>query len=237
MSEEKKETVLAYKGFDENLQCRGFQYEIGKTYNHDGDVKICQSGFHACEFPLDIFSYYDPANTRFAAVELTNPVTEHEGNTKIASAEIHIKAELSLPEIINKSVDWILSKINESKKESDDYSAASNTGNRSAASNTGNYSAASNTGDYSAASNTGDYSAASNTGYQSAASVAGKNSVAMATGRESKAMASEGSAIVLCNYDDDGKLRHIKSAIAGQGEIKPDTWYTLDSEGNFKETI
>src|SRR5574337_893123 len=134
-----------------------------------------------------------------------------------------------------------------------DYSAASNTGYRSAASNTGYQSAASNTGDYSAASNTGyrsaasntgaqsaasntgDYSAASNAGYQSAASVAGAHSVAISSGIGGKARASAGSAVVLCYRNDDGELLHIRAAIAGQGGVKPDTWYSLGAAGEFVE--
>ena len=195
---------IAYKGFDDNWQCRGFQYEVGKSYKHDGDVEICSSGFHACEYPLDVFSYYMPTSN-FAIVEMGDPTTSNEGDTKIASARITIQAEISLNEMVTKSIDWVMSKIKTENKENENQSAASNTGNYSAASNTGNYSAASNTGnysaasntgyqsaasntgDYSAASNTGNYSAASNTGYQSAASNTGNYSAASNTGNQSAA--------------------------------------------------
>lgn len=61
-------TIKAYKGFDKNLQCRGFQYEIGKEYE-EKDAKACNCGFHACEYPLDVFGYYPPTNSRFCEVE------------------------------------------------------------------------------------------------------------------------------------------------------------------------
>ena len=220
-------TITAYKGFDKNMRCRDMQYEVGKTYEHDGDVEICRSGFHACEYPLDIFSYYDPASSKFAVVEMKEHVTKYDGDSKIAAASIHIIAEITIPEIVSKAIDWITNRIDPDRKQS-------STGNRSAANNTGYRSAASSTGDWSAANNTGNWSAASNTGYRSAASVEGTASVAMASGRESKAKACEGSAIVLCNYDDDGNLRHIKSAIVGDG-IKADTWYMLNDAGEFEE--
>ena len=245
--------VLAYKGFDKNWQCRNYQYEIGKTYRHDGEVEICNSGFHACQYPLDVFGYYEPSNSRFAEVELLEPVIQREGDTKIASATITIKAELTIPDIVKRAVDWIMDRVDSTIAEGEDQSAASNTGYQSAASNTGYQSAASNTGDQSAASNTGDRSAASNTGHQSAASntgdrsaasntgdrsaasVEGKSSVAIATGRESKAKALETGAIVLCNYDDDGDLRHIRASKVGDNGIKPGAWYTLSDDGEFIE--
>jgi len=114
-------------------------------------------------------------------------------------------------------------------------SAASNTGDRSAASNTGNYSAASTTGYKSAASNTGNYSAASNTGDQSAACVEGAGSVAMAIGKEAKAKANIGSAIILCYRNNDYELVHIKSSIIDGEILKPNTWYSLDENGEFVE--
>ena len=240
----KTKSMLAYKGFDENWQCRGFKFEVGKQFKHDGDVKICSSGFHACEYPLDVFVYYSPAQSKYAVVEMKKPVIGHDSDTKIASASISIKAEISLPEMVSKAVDWVMSRIDSAATNTGYQSAATNTGDQSAATNTGYQSAATNTGDRSAATNTGyrsaatntgDRSAATNTGDQSAATVNGENSVAIATGLNSKARASKGSAIVLCGYNEDGSLRSIRSAIAGRDEVKADTWYTLGDDGEFVE--
>ncbi|QJR79645.1 hypothetical protein CA267_001940 [Alteromonas pelagimontana] len=192
------EKLIAYKGFNKDLTCRGFQYEVGKTYKHEGEVVRCaKGGFHSCENPLDIFGYYGPAESVFHTVEVAGHIDRDGDDTKIASAEITIKAEISIPEVVKKGVEWIISKATQGEKHSTEdrshasntgyRSAASNTGNCSAASNTGNYSAASNTGDYSAASNTGDYSAASNTGDYSAASNTGNYSAASNTGNYSAA--------------------------------------------------
>ena len=86
----KSAPVLAYKGFDQNLQCRGMQYEIGKTFTHEGPVKACNSGLHACEYPLDVFNYYPPAGNRFARVEATGEISRHESDSKIAAASLTI---------------------------------------------------------------------------------------------------------------------------------------------------
>nr|SAY43466.1 Uncharacterised protein [Serratia marcescens] len=320
--------ITTYKGFKQDLTCRGFQFEMGKTFEHKGKVEACSGGFHSCEYPLDCFSYYPPAESRYAETIATGKVDrEDSGDSKIASATITIKAEISMHQMVTRAIEWIWSKVDRSLEQTNtgyqsaasntgnrsaasntgyqsaasntgnrsaasntgdysaasntgyqsaasntgyqsaasntgdysaasntgnrsaasntgDYSAASNTGDRSAASNTGDYSAASNTGDRSAASNTGDYSAASNTGYQSAASntgdysaaeVSGSHSVAAAFGIEGKARASENSALVLCYRNEEGELIHIRASKVGENGIKPNTWYTLNENGQFEE--
>ncbi|EOY6640454.1 hypothetical protein ACP9J4_005931 [Pseudomonas aeruginosa] len=248
-----EEVVTAYKGFKQDLTCRGYQFEIGGTYKHEGEVEACASGFHSCEYPLDVFGYYAPGESRFAIVKASGQLSRHDDDSKIASATLVVEAEISMPTMISRALDWIMSKVDKSVEQTvvgetasntgnrsaasntGDYSAASNTGDYSAASNTGDYSAASNTGNRSAASNTGDYSAASNTGYQSAAEVSGKESVAASLGIEGRARASAGSAIVLCHRDDEGRLIHIRASKVGENGVEPDTWYQLNAEGEFVE--
>ncbi|EOW0950340.1 hypothetical protein ACN19T_006626, partial [Pseudomonas aeruginosa] len=239
-----EEVVTAYKGFKQDLTCRGYQFEIGGTYKHEGEVEACASGFHSCEYPLDVFGYYAPGESRFAIVKASGQLSRHDDDSKIASATLVVEAEISMPTMISRALDWIMSKVDKSVEQTvvgetasntGNRSAASNTGDYSAASNTGDYSAASNTGDYSAASNTGDYSAASNTGYQSAAEVSGKESVAASLGIEGRARASAGSAIVLCHRDDEGRLIHIRASKVGENGVEPDTWYQLNAEGEFVE--
>ncbi|EBD6003366.1 hypothetical protein C4898_24025 [Salmonella enterica] len=187
--------IVTFKGFNKDLKCRDFQFEIGKTFHHDGKVEACGSGFHACECPFDVFSYYPPAESRYAET-ISFGITDSEegGDTKIASSSITIKDELTLPQFIQRGIEWIWSKIDKSLEQqimcgswsaatnTGNRSAATNTGNQSAATNTGNRSAATNTGDCSAATNTGDWSAATNTGYQSAATNTGDCSAATNTG-------------------------------------------------------
>ncbi|WP_112120534.1 DUF7666 domain-containing protein [Haemophilus influenzae] len=189
MAEENKE-IIAYKGFKQDWTCRGYQYEIGKTYEHKGDVKACESGFHACEYPLDVLNYYSPAVSKFAVVKMSGETSKDSDDTKIASAKITIETEINLPEMVKKAVEWIKGKVDWDAAKvfnTGDRSAATNTGYRSAATNTGYRSVATNTGDQSAATNTGDRSAATNTGYWSAATNTGYWSAATNTGYRSVA--------------------------------------------------
>ena len=98
--------IRAYKAFDQNMQCRGFQFDVGQTYEHDGPVKACESGFHACENPLDVWSYY-PLDSRYAVVELGGDVSRHDSDSKIAAARITISAEIALPQIISDGVAYL----------------------------------------------------------------------------------------------------------------------------------
>ena len=255
--ENKDNKITAYKGFDKDWKCRGFKFAVGSNYEHDGKTEACASGFHSCEYPLDVFSYYYPSSSVFAIVEAGGDVDRKGDDSKIASSKLTVKAEIGIAGLVKAAIEYTVSRTqpSKSKKANNDeeynqasntgyqsaasntgyQSAASNTGNLSAASNTGDYSAASNTGGRSAASNTGDYSAASNTGSQSAASVGGKESVAIATGYESKAKGSESCAIVLVCRNDDGEIIHIRASKVGENGIKPDAWYMLDSDGDFIE--
>ena len=228
MSEENKE-IVAYKGFNQNWQCRGYQYKVGETYEHKGDVKACESGFHSCEYPLDVFSYYAPCESKFAVVKASGKISKDSDDTKIASAKITIEAGINLPEMAKKAVEWIKSKIDW------DNAKETNTGDCSAATNTGDCSAATNTGYRSAATNTGNYSAATNTGDYSAAEVSGIHSVAIALGRNAKSKAGADGAIICVYRNDEGELIHIRASKVGENSIKADTWYMLDSDGEFVE--
>ena len=186
-----KNIIHTYKGFDKDLKCRGFAYEIGKDYEKDGKIKCCNNGFHACEFPLDVFNYYAPGgNSRYCTVTQSGVTDKEKGDSKVASSKIHIETEIGLDGIIKAGVKFILDKVNwKNQKESNtgDQSAATNTGDWSAATNTGDWSAATNTGDRSAATNTGDRSAATNTGNYSVATNTGNRSAATNTGDRSAA--------------------------------------------------
>src|SRR5574340_880288 len=250
------------------------QYEIGATYEHDGPVVRCAAGgFHSCEYPLNVFDYYAPANSRFAIVKAGGQIDrDKDGDTKIASGRITIEAELTMPQFITKAIEWITARClpaNAKHAEGDqsassatgDQSASSATGYQSASSATGDQSASSATGDRSASSATGDQSASSATGDQSASSATGDRSASSATGDQSassatvdqsassatgdwsassasviaavalnigaygKARAGEGGAIVLCNHDEDGNLRHIRASKVGENGIRPDIFY------------
>ena len=99
--------IIAYKGFDENLCCKGFQYEVGKEYEMDGEIKCCNRGFHACKSPLEVWGYYDMLSSRFAEVEQSGKIDREKDSTKVCSSRIKIKAELKLSDIINIGVEWL----------------------------------------------------------------------------------------------------------------------------------
>ena len=116
--EEKK--IIAYKGFDKNFKCREFQYEVGKEYEMNGDIKCCERGFHACESPLEVFDHYDMLNSRFAEVEQSGEIDKEENTTKVCSSKIKVRAELKLADIINLGVEWIKEVTSPTKVKKDD---------------------------------------------------------------------------------------------------------------------
>jgi hypothetical protein len=114
------ETIKSYKAFDENMQCRGFQYEVGKEYDMDGDIQCCKRGFHACKSPFEVWNYYDMLTSRFAEVEQSGKISTKDGTTKVCSSHIKIKAELKLADIINIGVEWLKELTSSSKIKDDD---------------------------------------------------------------------------------------------------------------------
>ena len=214
--------IKSYKGFNADLSCRGFQYEVGKEYNHTGAVSACNSGFHACENPMDVLGFYPPCDDngrlrRYCEVEQSGNIDW--GNDKICSSRLRVVAEIGIEGLIKAGVKFIFDKVNwKGAKES----------------NTGDRSAATNTGDQSAATNTGNRSAATNTGNHSAASVEGKESIAIVTGRHSRAKGAKGCWLVLTERDDDGHILCVKAAEVDGVKIKADTWYKL-IDGQFTE--
>jgi hypothetical protein len=190
-------TIVAYKAFDENLQCRGFQYEVGKTYEHSGSVDICSRGFHACTNPLDVLSYYDLVGSRFAKVTLGGAISRHDdGDTKIAAGKITIEAELKLPDFIRAAIEGVFAlcktkKGDESVQSSSAYSsqlAASGNSSRLAAS--GNYSQLAASGNYSRLAASGNYSRLAASGNYSRLAASGDSSQLAASGNYSRLAAS-----------------------------------------------
>ena len=114
-----KKVIKSYKAFDKNMQCRGFQYEVGKEYEMEGHIECCKSGFHACEYPWDVFDYYDMLESRFAEVEQSGTIDREEDTTKVCSSRIKIKAELKLADIINIGVEWLKDITSPSKVKKD----------------------------------------------------------------------------------------------------------------------
>ena len=179
--------MIVYKGTDKDMKCRGFQFDLGKEYVEE-EAKLCDKGFHGCEYPLDVFAHYAPADSRFFVADLDGVTDEEaEDDSKRAGTKIKLRAEIGIAGIVKAAVEYIKEKAESSKNHTGYCSAATNTGYRSAATNTGNQSAATNTGNQSAATNTGYRSAATNTGDRSAATNTGDCSAATNTGNQSAA--------------------------------------------------
>ena len=214
--------MKAYKGFNNKLQCREFQYKVGETYEEE-KAELCNCGFHACEAPLDVFGYYPPADSRYCEVELEDVSEKTSDDSKRCARKISIGAEIGIKGIVEAGVKFIMDKV--------DWNGAKE-------SNTGDGSAATNTGDGSAATNTGNGSAATNTGDGSAAIVEGKESIAIATGIEGKAKGALGCFIVLAEWCKDGNyewhIKDVKSAVVDGETIKANTFYML-KDGEFME--
>ena len=216
--------MIVYKGTDKDMKCRGFQFELGKEYVEE-EAKLCEKGFHGCEYPLDVFAHYDPASSRFFVADLDGVTDEREScNTKLVGTKIKLRAEIGIAGIVKAGVEYIKEKAESSKNQ---------TGDRSAATNTGDCSAATNTGDRSAATNTGYCSAATNTGDRSAATVDGKESIAIVTGVDSKASGAIGCWLVLTergNWNGDTcPIKEVR-AVKVDGEIiKTGVFYKLEN--------
>ena len=144
--------IKAYKGFNKNLQCQPdgdkppFQYEVGKAYE-ESEAELCSCGFHACEFPLDVFGYYPPADSRYCEVEL-DATEEKEKDSKRTGKKIKIGSEIGLDGIIKAGVKFILEKAESCEKGTGYQSAATNTGDQSAATVFGEESVACSLGEY-----------------------------------------------------------------------------------------
>ena len=160
-----KNVITSYKGFDKNMQCRGFQYEVGKEYEMDGEIKCCNRGFHACKSPLEVWDYYDMLNSRYAEVEQSGKIEEEEEkSTKICSSRIKIKAELKLADIINIGVEWLKDITSPSKVKAD--GVLNDNGDRmKQIGSSGDYAKIGSSGDYAQIGSSGDYAKIGSSGY------------------------------------------------------------------------
>ena len=246
------ENMKAYKGFNSDMTCRGFKFEEGKEYEQDGEIKVCENGFHACERPLDCFDYYDPAKSVYHEVTLEGDMSKADDDTKVAAKKIKIGARLNVARLIRAQFEYVkehtTTEDTDPKKANAGYRGAANAGYRGAA-NAGNYGAA-NAGNYGAANagdcgaaNAGNYGAANagyrgaaNAGYRGAAisrgsSAVGDNGVAVARGSASynpKVKGGIGSVLILIlEKDENYDIADWKAFIVDGEKVKPDTWYEL----------
>ena len=236
------ETIKGYKGFDKDMKCRGFQFEEGKEYETD-KAKACEAGFHACEYPLDIFNYYDPANSIFHKVEQSGNLDKNDGDSKVASTKIKIGVKIDFKAMIQDSFEYVKSRCTNHETGKD--MSALNGGNKSALN--GGYMSALN-GGYMSALNGGDKSAL-NGGYMSALNggdksalnggdesklTGGKKCVVYGCGRDAQVRGDLGSVLALAEFDNEYNLIKVHvNAVEGK-KIKANTFYKLQ-KGKFVE--
>ena len=204
----KAETIIAYKGFDKDMKCRGFQFEVGKTYTHEGKVKACESGFHSCENPLDVFSYYDIcSDNRFALVKASGEISRHSDDSKLASASLTVEAELRLPEFIATAIGWIkkLCEFSAGEIASGNYSQLAASGNSSKLAASGDSSKLAASGNSSKLAASGYSSKLAASGYSSQLAASGDSSQLAASGYSSQ-LAASGYSSKLAASGDSSKL-------------------------------
>ena len=233
--------MKAFKGFNKDLTCRGFQYEEGKEF-HTEKAECCEEGFHACEYPLDCFGYYSPAQSVFHEVELSGDMDRRSDDTKVCATDIKIGARISIAGLVKAAIEFTMSKVNKEAKSDERHGFASATGNCGASSATGDYGASSATGYRGASSATGNCGASSATGYRGASSVSDPTGVAVAWGHEAKAKGCLGAHLILSDwryigekwFDGDYKtpydvesweLAGAKMVQVDGEKIKADTYY------------
>ena len=223
MKEMEENKIIAYKGFDKNLCCRGFQYEIGKEYVHEGEIECCESGFHACTNPFDVLDYYEAdGKNRYCEVEQSGSIKTSNGDSKQASSKIKIKAEIGMAGLFKAGVEWIKEKTNpvpiiaETKDKNDNPS-----------------------GDYAQIGSSGNSAQIGSSGDSAKIESTGEYSVICCAGNNSMAKAKKGSWITLSEWKySEEKKRNIPVCVKTEyvdGErIKEDTWYRL-VYGEFRE--
>ena len=218
--------IKSYKGFNKDMTCRGFQYEEGKEYETD-KADVCKCGFHACEYPLDCFSYYSPAESVFHEVEQSGEISREDNDTKVASTKIKVCARLSIAGLVKAAIDYTMERIKPEAKSNEDKGASSATGD---------YGASSATGYYGASSATGYCGASSATGYKCNVTAGNPESIAVAWGYHGKAKGVKGSYLVFADWEgnekeywkqDQWSLKGAKMVRVDGEIIKENTFYTM----------
>ena len=247
--------MKAYKGFDKDLKCRGFQYEVGKEYE-EANAALCKKGFHACENPLDTFRYYRPTDSRYCEVDVDDNGERNSTDSKVCGKHIKISAEIGLKGVINAGVRFVFDKCESATEEnasgwsgnaaasgdsgnaaasgwSGNAAASGDSGNAAASGNLGNAAASGNLGNAAAsgergnAAASGDSGTAVVTGFAGRATALGEQCLAVAWGEDSLARGTVGNWIVVSERDDDGNIIDVKIAKVDGDTVKADTWYKL----------
>ena len=243
--------MKAYKGFDKDMQCRGFQYEEGKTYETD-KAELCETGFHACEDPLNVFQYYPPGRgSKYHEVTLEGVTDEKSDDTKRVGTKITVGAEIGIPGIIKAHVEYVKENVTKHVEAGDSEAVAVGDRQSASAGESGSASAGrsgSASAGRSGSASAGWYGSASagesgsaSAGRSGSAVSRGKsaveeNGVAVARGNGNRVKGGIGSVLVLVEENKNNcEIRHWKAEVVDGERIKADTWYQLDEHGEFQE--
>ncbi len=225
---ENDKAIKAYKGFNPDMTCRGFQYEVGKEYEHDGPVVPCESGFHACENPFDVLDFYGDIDNRFCEVEQSGEtISDYK---KTVSSKIKIKAEIGFAGLFKAGIEWIKEVTDPRKIKIDEHSQNDDGGDYAKIGSSGYYAKIGSSGDGAQIGSSGDGAKIDS---------AGEDSVICCAGYNSKVRAKKGSWVTLAEWDySEEKGRYVPKCVKTEyvdGErIKADTWYRLVN-GEFAE--
>ena len=206
---DEKYTLKAYKGFNKDMTCKGFQYAEGGEYEMpESEVAVCEKGFHSCERPLDILGYYSPANSVYHEVEIGGKMDKKGDDTKVASSRIKVGARLDIRGLVKAQIEYVK-----------EHCTTEHTDSKLATA-----------GEYGAAT-AGKYGAATSRG----SAAVGENGVATARATTPKAKGGLGAVLVLAREQEDSyDLAEWKAEVVDGERIKADTWYTL-KDGQFIE--
>ena len=197
-----EDKVIAYKGMNSKMQCRGMQYEVGKEFSVDGDIECCGNGLHACECPLDVFGYYAPGTgARYFRVEQSGEMARDGSDSKVASRKMRVDAEIGIHGLVKAHIEYV--KANTTTGNTDPKRATA-----------GNFGAAT----------AGDCGAATSRG---SASV-GANGIACARGNNVRVKGGLGAVLVIVEEREDSyNIAHWKAVKVDGETVKADTWYRL----------
>lgn len=238
--------MKACKGFDKNLRCRGFQYEVGGEYTEE-TAELCNRGPHACENPLDTLRYYRPGDSRYCEVEIEDNGQRSSYDSKVCGKHIKIGAEIGLKGVINAGVRFVFDKCESATEENasgwrGNADASGDSGNAAASGWSGNAAASGWRGNAAASGERGNAAASGDrgnaaasgwsgtavvTGFAGRATALGEQCLAVAWGEDSLARGTVGNWIVVSERDDDGNIIDVKIAKVDGDTVKADTWYKL----------
>ena len=214
--------MKAYKGFNQDMTCtpngKVFQFEEGKTYE-EAEAKLCESGFHACEAPLDVMKYYNPAKSVYHEVELDDVSPERKEDSKVCAKKITIGARINIRDLVSAQIEFVKSRT--TMEYADQKQATA-----------GDYGAAT-AGDYGAA--TAGSSGTATAGYRGAATsrgstAVGKNGIGLARGNDVKVKGGLGAILLIAEENENNfDVKEWRAFIVDGETIKEDTWYKLEN--------